>query len=173
MKSTNWFIRLEENADLPAIDTLQAAAFGPGRFARTAFRIREGILHFPELSFVGLSGEDVAGSVRLTPITIGETPALLLGPLTVAAEFKSRGLGKNLLRTALDAAARVGETAVLLVGDAPYYGPLGFQQVPFASITLPGPVDPARVLVAPLNGASLPKGPVSGGRAQGTSPGLG
>lgn len=165
MKSTNWFIRLEENTDIPEIDMLQAAAFGPGRFARTAFRVREGIPHLPELSFVGLSGEDVAGSVRLTPITIGETPALLLGPLTVAPEFKNRGLGKNLLRTALDAAAGAGETAILLVGDAPYYGPLGFQQVPFASITLPGPVDPARVLVASLNGAGLPSGSVSGDRA--------
>ena len=79
----------------------------------------------PSLSFVGLSGPTLAGSVRLTPITIGTTPALLLGPLTVAPEFKNRGLGKLLLRTAIDASTAAGETAILLVGDAPYYGPWG------------------------------------------------
>ncbi|WP_346910087.1 N-acetyltransferase [uncultured Roseibium sp.] len=164
MKSENWFIRLEDAADTGEIDALQAAAFGPGRFARTAFRVREGVPHLPSLSFVGLSGPTLAGSVRLTPITIGETPALLLGPLTVAPEFKNRGLGKLLLRTAIDASAAAGETAILLVGDAPYYGPMGFQRVAFGSVQLPGPVDPARVLIAPLNGSEPPSGPVRGGR---------
>ncbi len=164
MKSENWFIRLEEAADQAEIDSIQAAAFGPGRFARTAFRIREGVPHLPHLSFVGLSGDKVAGSVRLTPITIGATPALLLGPLTVAPEFKNRGLGKLLLRTSIDAAKAEGETAILLVGDAPYYGPLGFKAVPFGSVQLPGPVDLARVLIAPLNGADMPTGAARGGR---------
>lgn len=164
MKSENWFIRLEDAADAAEIDALQAEAFGPGRFARTAFRIREGVPHLPTLSFVGLSGQKVAGSVRLTPISIGETPALLLGPLTVAPEFKNRGLGKSLLRTAIDAATAAGETAILLVGDAPYYGPFGFQPVPFGSVELPGPVDPARLLIALLNGGPLPSGKVHGGR---------
>ena len=109
-------------------------------------------------------GTALAGSVRLTPITIGETPALLLGPLTVAPEFKNRGLGKLLLRTAIDASAAAGETAILLVGDAPYYGPFGFQRVAFGSIGMPGPVDPARVLIASLNGSEPPSGQVRGGR---------
>jgi predicted N-acetyltransferase YhbS len=39
---------------------------------------------------------------------------------------------------------------VLLVGDAPYYGPLGFEVIPTGQITLPGPVDPARLLAAEL-----------------------
>lgn len=160
MKPENWFIRLEASHDTLDIDALQEAAFGPGRFARTAFRIREGVAHRPDLSFVGLSRATLAGSVRLTNIRIGETSALLLGPLTVAAEFKSRGLGKALMRTALDAAAAAGETAVLLVGDSAYYKPFGFQSIPFGSIMLPGPVDPARVLIAPLNGADIPKGSV-------------
>ncbi|WP_041375399.1 GNAT family N-acetyltransferase [Polymorphum gilvum] len=164
MKPINWFVRLEVPADDAAVENLQSVAFGPGRFARTAFRIREGIPHDPALSFVGLAGDEVVGSVRLTPIRIGETPAMLLGPLTVAPEFKNRGLGKLLLRTALDAASRQGETAVLLVGDPPYYGPLGFLPVSFGRITLPGPVDPARLLIATLNGADVPSGPVRGGR---------
>ncbi|WP_417686564.1 GNAT family N-acetyltransferase [Roseibium sp.] len=164
MKPINWFIRTEETADAADIDALQAEAFGPGRFAKTAFKIREGVPQDPALCFVGLNGGELAGSVRLTPIMIGETPGMLLGPLTVAPAYKNRGLGKALLRTALDVAESRGETAVLLVGDAPYYGPAGFAPVPLGQITLPGPVDPARLLVATLNGTDMPRGMVTGGR---------
>ncbi|NVK35441.1 MAG: N-acetyltransferase [Rhodobacteraceae bacterium] len=162
MKPNNWFIRLEEAADAAAIDQLHCDAFGPGRFAKTAFKVREGFPAVPELSFVGLMGDDFGGSVRLTPIWIGETKGLLLGPLAVSPKFKNRGLGKALLRTSLDAAAALGEKVVLLVGDAPYYGPVGFQQAPFGQIKLPGPVDPSRLLVALLNDAEVPTGSVSG-----------
>lgn len=163
MKQTTWVIRPEDATDTSAIDDLQAEAFGPGRFARTAFRIREGVPHRPDVSFVGLAGEQVAGSIRLTPIRIGDSDALLLGPLTVSPDFKNRGLGKALMRTAMEAAAAAGDKVVLLVGDAPYYSPFGFQQVPFGRITLPGPVDPARLLVALLNDGDIPSGMVHGG----------
>ncbi|MEM9632020.1 MAG: N-acetyltransferase [Pseudomonadota bacterium] len=165
MKQTTWVIRLEDASDDSVIEDLQAEAFGPGRFARTAFRIRENVPHREDLSFVGLAGSRIAGSIRLTPILIGETEALLLGPLTVSPDFKNRGLGKALLRTAMDAAADAGDKIVLLVGDAPYYSPFGFQQVPFGQITLPGPVDPARLLVALLNDGSMPTGAAHGGVA--------
>ncbi|MBN9673675.1 GNAT family N-acetyltransferase [Roseibium aggregatum] len=163
MKLSTWAIRAEEASDTATIDDLQAEAFGPGRFARTAFRIRENVPHRPDLSFVGVAGPHIAGSIRLSPITIGTTRALLLGPLTVSPDFKNRGLGKALMRTAMDSAAAAGEEAVLLVGDAPYYSPFGFQQVPPGLITLPGPVDPARLLIAPLNGGDMPSGHVQGG----------
>lgn len=164
MKQTTWVIRPEDAADTTAIEDLQANAFGPGRFARTAFRIRESVEPRRDLSFVGLVGSQIAGSIRLSPILIGDTAALLLGPLTVSPDFKNRGLGKALMRTAMDAAELAGDKIVLLVGDAPYYSPFGFQQVPLGQITLPGPVDPARLLVALLNGAEMPEGAVQGGQ---------
>lgn len=167
MLPITWLIRLEEPADDPAIEKLHAEAFGPGRFARTVFRIREGIAHDPRLSFVGLINGEVAGAVRLTPIMIGESGAQLLGPLAVAPAYKNKGLGRALVRTSLEAAAAAGETMVLLVGDEPYYGPLGFRRTPLGTVTLPGPVDPARVLVACLNGAAMPTGAVRGGRRRG------
>ncbi|QFT30732.1 N-acetyltransferase [Roseibium porphyridii] len=164
MKQTPWVIRPEDITDNDAIEALQAEAFGPGRFARTAFRIREGVPHRPDLSFVGVAGSQVAGSIRLSPVLIGDADALLLGPLTVSPDFKNRGLGKSLMRTAMDAAAAAGDRVVLLVGDAPYYSPFGFQQVPFGRVTLPGPVDPARLLVALLNDGDMPNGGVRGGQ---------
>jgi len=86
----------------------------------------------------------------MTPITIGGRPALILGPLVVAPAYKHQGAGRALVRMALDAARKAGHKVVLLVGDLPYYGPLGFTFLGRGVIELPAPVDPDRVLVAPL-----------------------
>jgi len=142
--------RREEPADAAAIDKLNADVFGPGRFARAAYRLREETAHDPDLSLVALRKGKLVASVRLTPIMIGDKPALLLGPLVVTPEWKGRGAGKALVRRALDAAREAGHRLVLLVGDEPYYGPLGFARLPPYAVTLPGPVDPARVLIASL-----------------------
>jgi predicted N-acetyltransferase YhbS len=143
-------IRPEQPDDGPAIERLYERTFGPGRFARTAYRLRESAPHKAELSFTARIGTLLVGSVRLTPIKIGEAPALLLGPLTIEPPFRGRGIGKALIAASLDAARQAGARLVLLVGDHPYYGPLGFEQVPHRRVELPGPVDPDRVLIAEL-----------------------
>jgi predicted N-acetyltransferase YhbS len=150
MMSFPFVVRAETSTDAPEIESLLDVAFGPGRFAKTAYRLREGVPHDPRLSFVAIAGDRLVGSVRLTAIRIGDAPALLLGPLAVAPHFTSRGAGRELVRTSLDAARVDGHQLVLLVGDRPYYGPLGFEPVPPGQITMPGPVDPARLLACPL-----------------------
>ncbi|MGQ3675524.1 GNAT family N-acetyltransferase [Xanthobacter sp. TB0139] len=143
-------ISTEHPDDDPAIERLHARTFGPGRYSRTAFRIRENTPHERSLSFKARVGTMLVGSVRLTRVRIGNVPALLLGPLTVEPPFQSVGIGAQLMETALDAARGAGHQLVVLVGDEPFYGRFGFRQVPFGRITLPGPVDPARILVAEL-----------------------
>ena len=140
----------ETPQDEPAIERLHERTFGPGRYARTAFRIREGADHLMELSFTARIGTLLVGSVRLTPIRIGETPALLLGPLTVEPPFRQRGIGLALMQRALDEARARGHRLVVLVGDEPYYAKAGFKRVPKGQVRMPGPVDPARLLVAEL-----------------------
>jgi predicted N-acetyltransferase YhbS len=140
----------EQPDDAPAIERLYERTFGPGRFARTAYRLREGVPHRPAYSFTARIGTLLVGSVRLTPVKIGETRALLLGPLTIEPPFRGRGIGKGLIKASLDAAREGGARLVLLVGDLPYYGPLGFERVPHKRVMLPGPVDPDRVLVTEL-----------------------
>ena len=137
-------------ADAPAIERLHERTFGPGRFARTAFRVREGRSHLLNLSFTARIGTLLVGSVRLTPICIGETPALLLGPITVEPPFRSHGVGTALISRALKDAQASGHKLVLLVGDEPIYAKSGFRRVPKGQVKMPGPVDPARLLVAEL-----------------------
>ncbi len=137
-------------SDLPQIEKLDERAFGPGRFARTAYRLREGVAPDFALSFVAHVGTLLVGSNIMTPVRCGEAEMMLLGPLTVEPAFRSRGIGEALAARSLDAARAAGQKLVILVGDEPYYGRLGFKRCPYGRITLPGPVDPARVLVCEL-----------------------
>src|ERR1700681_3237171 len=98
----------ETQGDAPAIERLHERTFGPGRYARTAYRIREAAAHLLDLSFTARIGTLLVGSVRLTPVRIGESKALLLGPLTVEPPFRERGIGLALMQRALAAARDKG-----------------------------------------------------------------
>jgi predicted N-acetyltransferase YhbS len=137
------------------IEQINEEAFGPGRFARAAYKIREGGPHDPALSFVAVSGGSVVGSVRLTPICAGEGRGHLLGPLAVRPAFKNVGIGRKLVGLALEAARKANVPLVLLVGDEPYYGPLGFRRMPRGQVSMPRPVDPERILAAELQPGAI------------------
>jgi predicted N-acetyltransferase YhbS len=143
-------ILAETADDADAIERLHERTFGPGRYARTAYRIREDIPHRLDLSYTARIGTLLVGSVRLSPIRIGATPALLLGPLTVEPPFREHGIGRALLERALNEAKGRGHRLVVLVGDEPYYGRAGFKKIPKGVANMPGPVDPSRLLVAEL-----------------------
>lgn len=166
MKTLAPVIRPKTAAEAAAILALHEHAFGPGRFARTAFRLREGVAADAELSLVAMVGDRLAGSVEITPIFIGAAPSLLLGPLAVDPDFEKRGVGRALVRATVEKARALGHRSMLLVGDAPYYGPLGFHHVKPDVVVMPGPVDPARVLLCELaeGVASTTSGPVRSAR---------
>ena len=137
-------------ADLDAVERLNARTFGPGRYARSAYRLREGIAADPTLSCVAWVGTLLVGANIMTPIRCGATPAVLLGPLTVDPPFRSGGVGEALVKRSLAAAKEAGHALVLLVGDHPYYGRFGFKPVPEGQIEFCGPVDPGRLLCCEL-----------------------
>lgn len=142
--------------DSDAVSDLHARVFGPGRFARTAYRVREGtapVSRFCRGAFV--DGRLIA-ALRMTEVAVGgETGALLLGPLAVDREHANQGYGRTLIAETLDVARASGVRLVLLVGDVPYYGRFGFRPVPEGQITLPGPVNPARLLACELQPGAL------------------
>jgi predicted N-acetyltransferase YhbS len=140
----------EKPNDADAIERLHERTFGPGRFVLSAYRLREHVDHLLDLSFTARIGTLLVGSVRQLPICIGDTPALILGPLTVEPPFRSRGVGRALLDRALADAKKAGHRLVILVGDEPYYSRVGFKAVPKGTATMPGPVDYRRLLVAEL-----------------------
>ncbi|MGV8854430.1 MAG: GNAT family N-acetyltransferase [Devosia sp.] len=130
------------------IEELQATAFGPGRFARTAFRIRERFPIDKSLSLIAEVAGVPCGSVWMTPISIGGVNGYMLGPLATHPDFRKLGAGKLLARevTARTLARGEGEF-VMLVGDRDYYCPLGWEPTTLGNIEFPGPVDPERVLL--------------------------
>src|SRR6187549_606352 len=150
MSDLSLTILAETASDALPIERLHQRTFGPGRFALSAYRLREHIDHLLELSFTARIGTLLVGSVRQLPVCVGDTRALLLGPLTVEPPFRSRGVGRALLDRALKEARARGHRLVVLIGDEPYYGRVGFKIIPKGRATMPGPVDYSRLLVADL-----------------------
>lgn len=138
-------IRNEAPADAASVDALIDRAFGPGRYAKAAERLREGNRLRADLSFVALTGDRLVGAVRQWPVRVGAARGVFLGPIAVDPEYRKHGLGAALIARAIEAAEAAGESFILLVGDAPLFRPHGFEVVPGGAAILPGPVDPRRV----------------------------
>ena len=156
--------------DLTAVSALHARVFGPGRFTRSAYRVREGKgLTSRFCRAADLNGRLIA-TIRLTEVTIGGTGgAALLGPVAVDPDFRGEGYGRQLVGEAMEQMRTAGVRLVVLVGDEPYYGRFGFKPVTPDQIVFPGPVDPARIL-----GAELVPGALADyrGTVTGVAPGL-
>lgn len=148
-------IRHEIPVDIPAREALLDRAFGDERFRKPSAAMRAGRLPAAGLSLVAEDGGTVAGTVRLWHVMAGDRPALLLGPLAVAADAQGRGIGAALMREALARAAAHGHGAVLLVGDAAYYERFGFSATHTGDLAMPGPTDPARFLAVELAAGAL------------------
>jgi predicted N-acetyltransferase YhbS len=152
-----WQIRAEHPSDDAAVERLVDSGFGPGRFAKTAYRLREGVAPDSRLSFVA---EDPApavllGSVRFWPVIVGRSLSLLLGPLAVDPHLRGRGIGISLMQRGIDEARVLGYESVTLVGDEPYYAKVGFAKMKPGQIRFPGPVDGDRVLGLALKEGAL------------------
>jgi len=145
----------EDPADLSAIDDLLDLCFGPGRYAKTAYRFREGVCPIRALSLVARSAGGIRGSLRFWPVLMGESRGLLLGPLAVDPVLRGQGIGVGLMVMGLARARRAGFPWVMLVGDEPYYARVGFQKTAPGRFTFPGPVDPGRLLTCELIPGSL------------------
>lgn len=136
----------ERSGDAAAVDALVLAAFGPGRFAKTAERLREAA-HLAA-GFCAYEGERLIGSVRLWSIIVGEARSVFLGPIAVDAASRRGGLGAELVQACIDEAKTMALDGVLLVGDPPYFSRFGFLPAPEA--VLSGPVDRRRVMWLPI-----------------------
>ncbi len=159
MTRADFVIREEQPGDAAALARLSARAFGPGRFARTAYRVREAAGmrgSTGKLDLCAWRGERLVGSIRFSEIAIGgASGALLLGPLAIDPDHVGRGCGRGLIEEGLGRAQAAGYALVVLVGDLTYYRKFGFDLCPAGRMELPGPVDPVRILVKELRPGAL------------------
>lgn len=149
-------IDVETAADAAGVEAVVSAAFGPGRYAKTAERLRE--TGKPAAGFVLRDAGRVIGSVRLWPIVVGEVQALFLGPIAVSADSRKAGIGADLVAACIAHARTSGVGGILLVGDLAYFDRFGFKLAP--DVVLPGPVDRRRVLWLGV-GVETARGPVA------------
>lgn len=149
-------IRKERPPDAAAREALLDEAFGSRRLRKSSQRLREGQDPADGLAFVAADGQQVVGTARLWSISCGAGPAaLLLGPVAVAANRRHRGIGASLVRHAVNTARRLGHGAIVLIGDAAYYGRFGFTAQKTAGLRMPGPFEPHRLLALELKPGAL------------------
>jgi predicted N-acetyltransferase YhbS len=149
-------IREEKIADMVAREALLDDAYGAARFAKTSQRLREGRQAADGLSLVAVDRGQLVGTVRLWDVSAGPgRAALLLGPLAVDPAHRNRGIGSALMRRAISRARLAEHGAILLVGDAAYYGRFGFAATLTADLWMPGRYERDRLLALELRPAAL------------------
>lgn len=152
------------NVDPAMVEELLDRAFEPERKRRTAYKVREGMECLPALSFAALDEDDMlTGTIQCWPVALTDPngrafPMIMVGPVAVLPEQQERGFGKALMQAALGAIDPAAPLPQVMVGDAEYYGRFwGFTSEYTGEWTLPGPWDPARLLVRCDNPAILPR----------------
>jgi len=152
-----WQIRSERPEDAGSVEKLITLGFGAGRFAKTAYRLREGVKPDARLCFVAEENKQLVGAVRFWPIIVGGQRSLLLGPLAVQPELRGNGIGIALMQKGIEEARRLGFHSIILVGDESYYSRVGFTRLRPDQVNFPGPVNPERILGLALLPGALEK----------------
>jgi predicted N-acetyltransferase YhbS len=148
-------IRQERTSDIEAREALLDEAYGPSRFRKPSETIRRGRRPAEGLALVAVDGNRIVGTVRLWPVSAGGKPALLLGPVAVACDRQRQGIGAALMQRAIEAAGARGHGAIVLVGDAAYYGRFGFTAAKTGALAMPGPFERHRLLGLELAAGGL------------------
>jgi predicted N-acetyltransferase YhbS len=151
-------IEAEGPGDSPAIEALLDEAFGADRHKKQSYRFRQHVGPIEALSLVARDRGRVVGTIRQWPVAItgapAGTPALLLGPIGVAADRRRERIGDRLMRESLRLADEMGYAIVLLVGELSYYGRFGFRAAAARGLFMPGE-DPKRLQVLELDSGAL------------------
>jgi predicted N-acetyltransferase YhbS len=139
-------IRPETPEDAPATEAVLLAAFGPGRFAKAAERLREGNAARADLGRVALCDGELIGTCRIWPVACKAQGVMLLGPIAVRPDRQRSGIAAALIAETLKACDAAAIAAVVCVGHLKLFGPHGFV-INAGDARLPGPVDLNRLLV--------------------------
>ena len=137
-------------ADPDAVENLLDAAFGTDRRGRTAYRLREGAVAIPALSFAAWDGDRLVGTLQSWPVALrsdkGTERLVMVGPVAVVPDLQTQGIGKALMAALIDAAEATGAQALMMIGDPEYYERFGFTAEPAAGWRIDGPYEQRRLL---------------------------
>jgi predicted N-acetyltransferase YhbS len=142
-----------------AIEALLDKAFGTDRHERTAYRLRKRSRAIAALSFAIVDQGSLTGTIQCWPVRIGAFKLVLVGPVAVDPARQNEGHGRRLMQAMLEAAAKIGNPPMCMVGDPEYYGRFGFSSELTGNWTLPGPWEPNRLLARI---AATPPLPING-----------
>lgn len=146
-------IRAEQPADYNAIDDIHNKAFGHSVESALIRRLRQRADYNKELSLVAEEGGTVLGHVLFTPVTVESpvksTPAIILAPLAVLEQHRSKGVGAMLVRAGIEKARKAGYGIMLVYGHS-YYTRFGFTLAHPKGIFRPNPMPGATVWVLEL-----------------------
>src|SRR3954447_15396021 len=154
-KASLFAIRAERGCDIAAREALLDLSFGANRQLRACQRLRDGRTPAEGLAFSALRQGRLVGTLRFWQVSAGGVPALVLGPLAVDSSCRGIGVGAALVRHGLALAKARGHGAVILLGDAPYYGRFGFSTSKTGELLLPGPFERERLLGLELRDGAL------------------
>lgn len=139
------------------VERLLDDAFGTDRFGRTAYLLRKRSKPIVPLSFAIIENGEPVGSIQCWPVRVGDFPIVLVGPVAVTPSLQGKGIGHQLMHAMLEAAAKIGEPVMVMIGDPEYYGRFGFSAEQTGGWSLPGPWEPRRLLARNAKGVTLPE----------------
>lgn len=144
-------IRQISNEDNDKIIKLLYKSFGPGKFARSVYRLREKNDRDTEFSYIYELNNQILSSISYYKTYLNnDINGLLLGPLAVDPEHRGKGYGVELVKYTI---ALIKKTTtydfILVIGDYHYYEKFGFKKIN-NTFSFYGPVNSEKVLILPL-----------------------
>ena len=144
-------IRQISNEDNDKIIKLLYKSFGPGRFARSVYRLREKNDRDTEFSYIYELNNQILSSISYYKTFLNnDINGLLLGPLAVDPEHRGKGYGVELVKYTI---ALIKKTMaydfILVIGDYHYYEKFGFKKID-NTFSFYGPVNSEKVLILPI-----------------------
>ena len=144
-------IRSANENDGEQIMELLNNTFGPGRYARSVYRLREMRSYVEKFSYVYEQNNQIIASISYCKTIINlQSNGLLLGPLAVELEQKGKGFGVQLVEHTLSLINDSMFDFVIVVGDLDYYERFGFNRIE-QDIKFYGPVDKNKLLLKTIN----------------------